>query len=87
MAKSNIIKVNSKNCKVTEPQNSLGWKELLEIIKSNSSAEAGPHGAGDTGMHPSGFGMPPERENPDLPGQPVQCSATLNVKKLFLSLR
>ncbi|XP_053858456.1 uncharacterized protein LOC128821433 isoform X2 [Vidua macroura] len=60
----------------TEPQRDhQGWKGSLEITQSNPPAKAGSPGAGDTGTHPGGVGMSPEREilQPPCTAVPVLC--------------
>lgn len=75
-----------------------GWgapgshRELWEVAGWEGTcgeppAQAGPPGARVMGTPPGGFRTFPKRELHTLPGQLLQCSATLKVKKFFLMVR
>ena len=53
--------------RITESQNSRGWKGPLWVIKSNPPAEAGSPTAGCTGPCPGRFWISPEKETPQPP--------------------
>lgn len=75
-----VLRIQTKEIQILKrapSHNSLGWKGPVEIIQSNPSAKKGSAQAGDTGTCPVGLEYFQRGEIQDLPGQVVQCSATI----------